>query len=70
MDALRCVFEDIYSYHVTSIHLRHDKQSHLHLNFGLSRFLDLHDDKHTLLIVYYAGHSILGDAPGQLQLTG
>lgn len=66
------MFREIYSFHVTRVLLRQRKQrlDQIQIIKELASFVIQQDDKNSLLIVYYAGHAIPGDGPGQLQLAG
>jgi hypothetical protein len=70
VDELEAVFVQLFHYTVIKAQLIRGKPPAVQVNFHLARFVDDHDSDSTLLIVYYAGHGIPGDNPGELHLTG
>lgn len=57
---LRDVFRQSYHYNTEEWHIPSNR-SHNALVKHMSEFLDAHEDRKTLLIVYYAGHGRLND---------
>ena len=61
VDALEAVFQNLFHYTVVKSQLVGGKRSpQIQVQKILADFVFEHDDEHTLLIVYYAGHGIPG----------
>ena len=67
---LRHVLEEKYNFQVDEARLKANKPAQIQLNRHLAHFVDEKHDKDGLLIVYYAGHGIPGNIPGELKLAG
>jgi hypothetical protein len=70
VDELEAVFVQLFHYTVIKAQLIGGKPPAIQVNSRLARFVEEYDSDSTLLIVYYAGHGIPGDNPGELHLTG
>ena len=71
VEGLKAVFETRFGYNTTVEHLNtwDKKNLQMHINSKVAIFVGARDDPDTLLIVYYAGHGILG-GDGHLYLQG
>ena len=70
VDELEAVFIQLFNYTVIKAQLTGEKRPAVQVNQHLSNFVAEYDSDSTLLIVYYAGHGIPGDNPGELHLAG
>ena len=72
VDALGAVFQDISNFEVQSTRLTSHsvRKQQAHINYAISKWVYDNDAANTLLIVYYGGHASIGDAPGDLELSG
>lgn len=60
IDELKRTFRELYKYKVSEWTIPWDKPER-RLNLKVGEFLEEHDDKDHLLIVYYAGHGFLNE---------
>lgn len=67
---MRHVLENKYHFEVEDKRLDAKKPAQMQLNKHLANFVDDKHDEHGLLIVYYAGHGVPGNVPGDLRLAG
>ncbi len=63
------VFRKDYQFEVEQRLLNHDKRAQAQVNQHLANFVAEHDDKHALLIIYYAGHG-WSEGSGEITLAG
>jgi hypothetical protein len=70
VDELEAVFVQLFNYTVTKAQLTAKPQPTVQVNQHLANFVATNPSDSTLLIVYYAGHGIPGDNPGELHLAG
>jgi len=70
VEKLKCVFKDDFNYKVVQQRLLANKRPGLQVARHLAQFVYDYDSDSTLLIVYYAGHGIPGENPGELHLAG
>jgi hypothetical protein len=56
VNELANVFEHVYNFEVQKTQLHTRKKPQHQMTAALANFVRDHDDKHTLLIIYYAGH--------------
>jgi hypothetical protein len=69
VNALAKVLRETYKFEVVERLLNHKKRAQTQVNQHLANFVADHDDKHTLLIIYYAGHG-WSEGSGQMTLAG
>ncbi|KAH0557001.1 hypothetical protein GP486_005211 [Trichoglossum hirsutum] len=69
VNRLEAVFRNIYNYRTTSKLINEDRKAQVQVNKYLSEWVYNEDGENTLLIVYYAGHGVPGQDPGQLKLA-
>ncbi|KAL9117550.1 MAG: hypothetical protein Q9187_005912 [Circinaria calcarea] len=67
---LQKVFQRKYNYTVSRLVIGREKAPQHQVNFKMAQFLLDQDGQSSLLIVYYAGHGMPGNTPGQLKLIG
>lgn len=72
VDDLKSVFEERFNFHaeIQLLDATPDRSLQVQVNVIVANFVNEHDGKGNLLIVYYAGHGKPGHLPGQLKLVG
>ena len=68
VNELASVFENVYNFEVRKSQLDTQKKPQHQMTAALANFVRDHDEKHTLLIIYYAGHGWSHD--GHMMLAG